>query len=327
MQPSFLTFFNVNLDLALEARDLVRAQTGQEIPGVLVDREDYPQASVTVVRILEPSAAEIMKKPPGTYITVEAPGIRQPNRQAHRDLAQLLSLKLSSLFHLPDHANVLLVGLGNWNATADSLGPKVINMSLVTRHLYRLTPQEIRSGMRSVSALAPGVLGITGIETVEIIQGVVEKVKPELIIAVDALAARNVERIGTTIQLADTGISPGSGIGNQRAGLNRESLGVPVIAVGIPTVVNAAVIASDAMDRLMEELKTSPEMYRVFRTLPPGFTDKLIAEILKPFGGELTVTPKEIDTLIKNAAMVVAGGISLALHPSIDPGEFGLYLQ
>ncbi|HUW64880.1 MAG TPA: GPR endopeptidase [Spirochaetia bacterium] len=327
MQPSFLSSFNVNLDLALEARDLVRAQTGQEIPGVTVDREDYPEASVTVVRILEPSAAEIMKKPVGTYITIEAPGIRYPNREVHRDMAQLLSLKLGSLFHLPDHANVLLVGLGNWNATPDALGPKVINMSLVTRHLYRLTPQEIRSGMRSVSALAPGVLGITGIETVEIVQGVVEKVKPELIIAIDALAARNVERIGTTIQLADTGINPGSGIGNQRAGLNRETLGVPVVAVGIPTVVNAAVIASDAIDRLMDEFKSSPELYRVFRSLPPDFTNKLVGEVLKPFGGEMTVTPKEIDSLIKNAAMVVAGGISLALHPSIDPGEFGLYLQ
>lgn len=327
MQQSLLNSFNVNLDLALEARDLVRAQTGQEIPGVVVNREDYPEATVTVVRIVEPTAADIMKKPMGTYITIEAPGIRYPNRQVHSDLAQLLGLKLGSLFNLPDHANILLVGLGNWNATPDALGPKVINMSLVTRHLYRLTPQEIRSGMRSVSAIAPGVLGITGIETSEIIQGVVEKVKPELIIAIDALAARNVERIGTTIQLADTGISPGSGIGNQRAGLNRESMGVPVIGVGIPTVVNAAVIASDAIDRLMEELKGSPELYKVFRNLPPEFANKVIGDVLKPFGGEMTVTPKEIDSLIKSAAMVVAGGISLALHPSIDPGDFGLYLQ
>ena len=327
MQPSFMQTFNVNLDLALEARDLVRGQTGQEIPGVLVNKEDHPDATVTVVKIVEPAAAQIMKKPMGTYITIEAPGIRYPNRQVHRTMAQLLSQQLISLFSLPDHANVLLVGLGNWNATPDALGPKVINMSLVTRHLYRYTPQEISPGMRSVSALAPGVLGITGIETAEIIHGVVEKIKPELIIAVDALAARNVERIGTTIQLADTGISPGSGIGNQRAGINRESLGVPVIAVGVPTVVNAAVIASDAIEQLMQQLQTSPELYRVFRTLPPDFTDKLVAEVLKPFGGELTVTPKEIDTLIRNAATVVAGGISMALHPSIDPGEFGLYLQ
>ena len=170
---------------------------------------------------------------PRAYITIEAPALRDNNREAQQEVAEVLAEKLKSLFNLPENANILLVGLGNWNATPDALGPKVINQSMVTRHLYKYAPEELQGGLRSVSALAPGVLGITGIETAEIIKGVVEKIKPELIIVVDSLAAGSVERIATTIrsQYRD---QPGSGIGNKRSGINLETMGVPVIAVGIP---------------------------------------------------------------------------------------------
>ena len=203
---------------------------------VIVDREKYENTTVTIVKIVEEKAEQLMGKPRGNYITIEAPALRDNNRLAQREVAEILAEKLKSLFNLPENANILLVGLGNWNATPDALGPKVINQSMVTRHLYKYAPEELQGGLRSVSALAPGVLGITGIETAEIIKGVVEKIKPELIIVVDSLAAGSVERIATTIQIADTD-QPGSGIGNKRSGINQETMGVLVIAVGIPTVV------------------------------------------------------------------------------------------
>jgi len=324
----FYKAFGINVDLAVEAHDIVRGQTGQEIPGVIVDREKYENATVTIVKVVEESAEQLMGKPRGIYITIEAPALRDNNRGAQQEVAEILAQQLSSLFNLPENANVLVVGLGNWNATPDSLGPKVIDHSMVTRHLYQYAPEEIRDGMRSVSAIAPGVLGITGIETAEIIKGVVEKIQPELIIVVDALAAGSVDRIATTIQIADTGISPGSGIGNKRAGINKESMGgTPVIAIGIPTVVHAAVIAQVTVEHFLEQLQTNPMLYQIYKNLRPDFTQEVINNVLQPFAGNLMVTPKEIDALILSTSRIVAGGISMALHPSINAEEYNMYLN
>lgn len=327
MHLDFYKAFGINVDLALEAHEIVRGQTGQEIPGVIVDREKYENTSVTIVRVLEESAEQLMGKPRGTYITIEAPALRDNNRIAQQEVAEILAKQLASLFNLPENANVLVVGLGNWNATPDSLGPKVIDQTMVTRHLYEYAPEELGGGMRSVSAIAPGVLGITGIETAEIIKGVVEKIRPELIIVVDALAAGSVDRIATTIQIADTGISPGSGIGNKRAGINRESMGTLVIAIGVPTVVHAAVISQVTVDHFLEQLKTNPMLNQIYNNLRPDFTQQVINEVLQPFAGNLMVTPKEIDALILNISKVVAGGVSMALHPSISTEEYNMYLN
>ncbi len=319
---------DINLDLAVEAREIIRGQTGQEIPGCIMDKESYDQATVTIVRIVEEYAEQIMGKPRGNYITIEAPVIRENNRQAHQEVVEVLGKQLATLIHLPEHANVLVVGLGNWNATPDALGPKVVGMTLVTRHMYNYAPEEIKGGMRSVSALSPGVLGLTGIETAEIIKGVVDKVKPELVIAVDALASRSAERIGTTIQLADTGIAPGSGIGNKRAGINQESMGVPVIAIGVPTVIPAAVIAGETLDRLVEQTKNEPQMLSIYQKMNSEAFQPIVNAILQPYtSGQLMVTPKEIDTLIENTAKIIAGGISIALHPSITVEEYTNYLH
>lgn len=326
-----LMFFknnHISVDLAVEAREIVRGQTGQEIPGCIMDKETYDNATVTIVRIVEKYAEEIMGKPQGTYVTIEAPVIRENNRQAHQDVAEVLGKQLAALFNLPEHANVLVVGLGNWNATPDALGPKVVGMTLVTRHMYNYAPQEIRAGMRSVSALSPGVLGLTGIETAEIIKGVVDKVQPELVVAVDALASRSVERIGTTIQLADTGIAPGSGVGNKRVGINKESMGVPVIAIGVPTVVPAAIIAGETLDRLLEQTKNNPQLQAIYKNMNSDAFQPIVNAVLQPYtSGQLMVTPKEIDALIQNTAKIIAGGISLALHPSISAEEYSLYLH
>lgn len=327
MKIDFYKSFSINVDLAIEARDLLRGQTGQEIPGVIVDREKYDHSSVTIVKIVEEQAEQLMGKPRGNYITIEAPTLRENNRLAQQEVAEVLAEKLSSLFHLPDGANILLVGLGNWNATPDSLGPKVIEHSMVTRHLFQYAPEELGGGMRPVSAIAPGVLGITGIETAEIIKGIVEKIQPELLVVVDSLAAGNVDRIATTIQITDTGINPGSGVGNQRAGINQENMGVPVIAVGIPTVVHAAVIAQVTVDHFLEQLQATPMLNQIYQNLRPEFTQQVIEQVLQPFAGNLMVTPREIDSLISNTSKIVAGGISMALHPSINFEDYNIYLN
>jgi spore protease len=309
----------VRTDLALEAHDQLRAQTGQEIPGVIVDRQKFTHGLVTTVEIVDEYGEQVMGRSKGKYITIEASVIRDNNRQAHGEVVKIFSQALTGLFQLSEQANVLVVGLGNWNATPDALGPRVVKHTLVTRHLYQYAPEELHGGMRSVSALAPGVLGITGIETAEIIRGVVDSIKPELIIAVDALAAGAVERIASSIQLCDTGINPGSGIGNKRRGITKEEMGVPVISVGVPTVVHAALIAGDAINKL----------YEVYDRTPPDAQtlDQIIGQLLQPFGGHLMVTPKEIDELIQNCARIIAGGISTALHPGVPVEEYATYLH
>ncbi|RJX17838.1 MAG: GPR endopeptidase [Desulforudis sp.] len=309
----------VRTDLALEAHDALRAQTGQEIPGVIVDRQNFAHGLVTTVEIVDEYGEAVMGRPKGKYITIEASVIRENNRQAHGEVVKVFAQALTGLFQLPEQANVLVVGLGNWNATPDALGPRVVKHTLVTRHLYQYAPEEVQEGMRSVSALAPGVLGITGIETAEIIRGVVESIKPELVIAVDALAAGSVERIASSIQLCDTGISPGSGIGNKRRGITEEEIGVPVISVGVPTVVHAALIAGDAINKLYESYNRTPPDQQTL--------DQIIGQLLQPFGGHLMVTPKEIDELIQNCARIIAGGISSALHPGVPAEEYSTYLH
>lgn len=323
MDLNFFKSMNINLDLALEAREIIRGETGREVPGVRVDKEKYDHAEVTIVHIMEEHAVNTMGKPMGKYVTIEAPVIRENNKKAHRQVAEVLGKQLTNLFELAMEDNVLIVGLGNWNATPDSLGPRVVGESLVTRHLFNYAPQELQGGMRPVSALAPGVLGITGIETAEIIKGVVDRINPQLVIAIDALAARSVTRIATTIQLADTGVNPGSGIGNQRMAINQETLGCPVIAIGVPTVVNAAFICKDAI----ESYRKQTGGFIIQQPQTDSNTQQAIQEVIAPFTGDLTVTPKEIDVLIEYTAKIISGGLSMALHPGIHPDNYAYYLH
>ena len=328
MSPDFsLNSFGINIDMALEAHEIVRGQTGQEIPGVKMDKQSFEHAEVTIIQVMDASAEKTMGKPVGTYITIDAPEIRQNNKQIHNEIAEVLAKQLSSILKIGTEASVLLVGLGNWNATPDALGPRVINYTLVTRHLKKYAPQDASGSLRSVSALAPGVLGITGIETAEIIRGVVEKTQPDLIIAIDALAAQNTDRIATSIQLADTGIAPGSGIGNQRLGINQQSMGVPVIAIGVPTVVNAAVIARGALDQFVQQLASNPATGGPVKNLNPLVLEQIVKSVLGPYSTNLMVTPKEIDDLIEAISKIVSVGISIALHPAVDPEEFHMYLH
>ncbi|MDN5363952.1 MAG: spore protease [Eubacteriales bacterium] len=316
-----------SLDLAIEAHQLLRGETGRELPGVKEKVESFDYGKVTTITITDSTGEQLMGRQKGTYITLEVPAIRENNRPLHKEIAEVMAAKLSSLVNLTPHASVLIVGLGNWRATPDALGPQVVEHVLVTRHLHRYAPEELREGMRPVSALAPGVLGIAGVETAEIVKGVVEKTQPDLVIVIDALAAANINRIGTTIQMADTGISPGSGLGQKRAALNKDYLGVPVIAIGVPTVVHAGTIARESITALVEALKENEVTASLYRNANPILIENIMGEVLAAYSGNLVVTPKEIDELIKNISLLLALGINRALHPAISEEEMALYVN
>ncbi len=308
----FLNSFGINIDLALEAKDLIRGATGREIPGVVEEKQTFPHGTVTIIKITNKQAEAIMGKPCGTYITIEAPNLRFKSPEVEKSVAEVIAKNLANLLTIPEKATILIVGLGNWQATPDALGPTVVKYSLITRHLYIQMPQVVEN-YRPVCAFAPGVLGITGIETAEIIKGAVEKVKPALIIAIDSLAATNVSRLGSTIQIGDTGISPGSGVNNKRLGINPDTMGVPVIAIGVPTVVNAAIIGRMALEKYHQRFAQG--------SLSPFGVKQVLEEIFQPFQGGLIVTPREIDDLIENAGRTVTRGINMALHPRAPKEE------
>ena len=317
----------INLDMALEAHNLVRGERGGEVSGVSLDEESFDIANVKTVNVMDQQGAAQIGKAPGTYITVESDVLRINNKAHHKELSKVLAKQFTKILPFTsENDSVLIVGLGNWNATPDALGPKVVDKSMATRHLYGRVPEELTNGLRSVSAIAPGVLGITGIETAEIIKGIVEKTSPSVIIAIDALAAGDVRRIGTNIQIADTGINPGSGVGNKRAGINKETMGVPVIAVGVPTVVHAGVIANDIIESFVEQVKTRPPLTQLSKEMNPPMLRMIIDQVLEPYSDSLMVTPKEIDDLIENTSKIIAMALAEALHPAM-PEEVANYLH
>lgn len=298
-------------DLAVEAHELLRGQTKKEISGVKEEKTEHKNATVRTIKILNEAGAAAMGKKIGTYITIEAPKLREIDTEVNKELVSILADNLRNLLamlQIPPGEAVLVIGLGNWEATPDALGPRVVEHVYVTRHLFEYSPQSIKGNFRSVCALSPGVMGITGIESADIVKGVTEKIKPAAVIVVDSLAAGDLNRINTTIQIADTGISPGSGIGNTRKGINKEYLNTPVIAIGVPTVVRAAVMIFSAFNKLLEDNEKA-EQYLDQKT-----AERVLNEVLKPFGGELTVTPKEVDDLITHTSKLIASGINMTLH-------------
>jgi spore protease len=311
-------------DLALEATAALRGDVHRELPGVRMSEERYEAASVSWVEVFSPEGERVIGKPIGNYITIDAPGLRRRNRDLQEAVGKILVDQLVNLLDLGEQESVLVVGLGNWNATPDALGPRVTSKLLVTRHLKDYVPTDVAGGLRPVAAISPGVLGITGIETAEVIHGIVERLKPSVVICIDALASRSVERIGTTIQIADTGINPGSGIGNQRKSLNKETLGVPVVALGVPTVVHAATIVHDAMEALAQQSGSKP-FFQLFSSADER--RNLVNQVLSPAVGELVVTPKEIDDLIEDMAKVIAGSLNAALHTSVTAKDLLRYIN
>lgn len=237
-----------------------------------------------------------------------------------------LARELGGLIPLPRNATVLIVGLGNWNVTPDALGPRAVEKIVVTRHLQEMLSPELKGGVRSTCAIAPGVLGITGMETAEIVHGIVGTIKPDAVIAIDALAAASSHRVITTVQLANTGIHPGSGVGNRRFGLTEQSLGVPVIAIGVPTVVHASTIAMDTINTLQQHASFA-RYFKSMETLSDQDRQVIVRQVLPEALGDLMVTPKEVDRLIADIASVIAGGINQAMHPNIDYENIHMYLH
>lgn len=322
--------FNTRTDLALEAHELYReTESRQHAPGVMVDTDRLDKVTVTRVHVQNEEGEKAIGKRKGTYVTLEIPEVVHKEQETFEKIILTLADEISRLVRLNEKDPVLVVGLGNWHITADALGPKVASSILVTRHMFELMPEEIEDGIRPVCAFAPGVLGLTGIETSEIIKGVVDRIKPSLIIAIDALAARKLNRISTTIQLTDTGITPGSGVGNPRQGLTLEEFGIPVIAIGVPTVVDAATMANDTIDQIIDYLMSQTgqdnQFYDILKNIDKDQKYMLIREAQGTEIQNLVVTPKEVDEIIEDICEIIANAINISLHPSITIDDLNKY--
>lgn len=293
-------------DLAME-----RAADHPDIPGVQVINTQAGDYARCEVRIESEEAARQLQKPCGRYITFEIPPLHQMAQPARAELAQAIADTLQSL--MPPEGDVLIVGLGNRRITSDKLGSQVVETLLVTRHLRGHLSQPLLGRLRGVCALAPGVLGVTGMETADLVQGAAEHARPCAIIAIDALSARECRRIGAVIQVTDTGIQPGSGVGNHRAGITRETMGVPVIAVGVPTVVYGSVIIRDALRQILGDYPDASER--------EAAADALAQRILSQPLGEMVVTPREIDQLVAELSQVIGMSLNLALQPQLSREE------
>ncbi len=309
-------FGNIVTDLAIEAAVLNGADKA-DIDGAQIDTWQNNGIEINKVVIKTEGAAQKIGKPIGTYITLDAGILRKNDEKSYEITVEILTRQLESILKLHKKSSVLVVGLGNRYVTPDALGPKVVDNLMVTRHLLEELPEVLDDDVRAVSAVTPGVLGLTGIETWEIIKGITDKVKPDAVIAIDALASRKIDRISTTIQLADTGIVPGSGIGNKRIGITEETLGIPVVAIGVPTVVDAATVANDTIELLNDAInkyadKNSP-LKKQMEFLNSTNRYALIKEVLYPFVGELIVTPKEVDSIIDDISEIIARSINMAL--------------
>lgn len=309
--------FSFRTDLAVEMRDAYKTAKQTDAPGVSSEEDEIDEVKIIRVKIETEEGAEHIGKPIGNYITLDAPKIKQNDPDTNEKIYKVLAKELRALTGTDIKQSVLVVGLGNQNVTPDALGPKVVENVEVTRHILEYAPDILNRPVRSISAIAPGVLGTTGMETSEVIRGVVDKIRPDFVIAIDALASRKLERISTTIQIADTGINPGSGIGNKRTAISKETLGVPVIAIGVPTVVDAATMANDTIDLMLKNMdkNTSQNTNDYDRIKPMQQEEKygLIKEVLDPYVGDLVVTPKEIDEIIDSVSDVVSQGINYAL--------------
>lgn len=300
--------FQIRTDLALETREIYqKAQNIEnEVPGVETKIDDSDNDFLfTEVNILSDEGASLLNKPIGNYITIESKYMNDEVESIDKKIINKLASTIKDISHIVKKDSVLVVGLGNSDVTPDALGPKVVDNLSITRHLIEYAPELVNENTRAVSAIVPGVLGTTGIETSDIVKGIVEKTKPDLVIVVDALAAKDMNRISRTIQVSNTGITPGSGVKNNRFSLTRDSLGVPVIAVGVPTVVGVPTIVNEAIEYVSEKI---PDVKT------PLENENYMQNILENKDFDFMVTPNDIDDIISNISRLVSEGINTALH-------------
>lgn len=294
--------YRIRTDLALETTERF-SEEKVEIRGVEIE-EDYNREKdikTTVVKIRTENGARAMGRPQGTYITMEAAKLSLPDEDYHREVSMELAEHLKKLIDLKRERHILVVGLGNLAITADSLGPHVVENLRMTRHIIKeygmLGIGEEK--MHSTSGIIPGVMAQTGMETAEIVEGVVAQTKPDVVIAIDALAARSTKRLNRTIQITDTGIHPGSGVGNHRNGLTEENLHVKVIGIGVPTVVDAATIVHDSMAHLLDALEEAEKK-------------EFLEEMVSPYLHNMFVTPKDVDETVKYLSFTISEGLNIA---------------
>ena len=294
--------YRIRTDLALEATERF-TEENVEIRGVEV-KEEYDKEKdirTTVLKIKTENGARAMGRPQGNYITIEAPNLSIPDEDYHREVSEEIARHLRQLIDLKKEQSILVVGLGNTAITSDSLGPHVVENLRMTRHIIREYGLKGmgEEKMHRTSGIIPGVMAQTGMETSEIVQGVVNETQPDVVIAIDALAARSTRRLNRTIQITDTGIHPGSGVGNHRNGLTEDNLQVKVIGIGVPTVVDAATIVHDSMAHLLDALDEAEQK-------------EFLEEMISPHLHSMFVTPKDVDETVKYLSFTISEGLNMA---------------
>lgn len=298
--------FTVRTDLAVELEEDIAEEEKPEGISVAERMVCDGRIKVTKVRIINENGKEYIGKDIGTYITLESDELAEPDEGYHREMSLQIARYVKKL--LPDgKRRILIVGLGNREATPDSLGPRVIDNIKITRYTVEGSNYE-------VSGIIPGVMAQTGMESAEIIKGITEEIHPDVIIAIDSLAARNISRLNTTIQISDTGIMPGSGVGNHRKGITRDTVGVPVIAIGVPMVVDAVTIVNDTFANLLRELcnvKAMKDFKEVFDEFTPIEKYELIKEVIEPSMAYMYVTPKDVDATVKYLSYTISEGLNI----------------
>ena len=294
-------------DLASEAKEIWQQSSGEttQLSGVKAYDKTLHGFPLSAVEILDTQGEQALGKPKGKYITLEIDALLRREKDGFARAVQALSETLLSVLDIKDAQNVLVVGLGNPDITPDAVGPIVTRYTMATTHLLQKMPEEFQN-FRPVSVLQAGVLGMTGVESAHMVQAFVAQFKPDAVVAVDALASRKFSRVCRTVQVSNTGIVPGSGIGNARAALNEETLGVPVVALGVPTVVDAGTLAAD----ILEETGG----------------DATFAEKFQEFGKNMIVTPKEIDRQVADISKLMAYAINMALHKDLSVADIDMFV-
>lgn len=335
-----LSKYQIRTDLAIELID-----ENSSLEGISFKKSSFEDITITDVTV-EESGSNVIGKKKGIYTTIEFTDVTDKNNQ--ENVLKVFTIKLKEMLKklgLDINDSCLVIGLGNDRSTPDSLGPLSINNVLVTNHLFELG--ELSSNFRRVSAINPGVMGTTGIETSDIIASIVDKIKPDFVIVIDALASQSVERVNKTIQMTDTGIHPGSGVGNSRKEISKEILGIPVIAIGVPTTVDAVTIVSDTINYMYKHFsytkenisnpsnklmigtpnylkkkikinkKDKSKLLGLIGNLDDGEIRQLIFEVLTPVGYNLMVTPKEVDFIVDKLSYIIGEGINKSLHKNV----------
>ena len=306
--------YQIRTDLALETQEKMQ-EDKVDLKGVRYFEEEVDKNLVISTVVIETeNGAKTMGKPKGTYITIEAGNMDEEDEDYHREISEQLANVIQKLVPVKkEELSVLVVGLGNRAVTPDSLGPRVVDNLCITRHILKEYGRFAfgKEGMNRISSIVPGVMAQTGMETSEIVKGIVDEIKPDFVIAIDALAARNTKRLNRTIQVADTGINPGSGVGNHRAGITKETLGIPVIAIGVPTVVDAATIVRDTMESMMDNMEN----------IEPAEKYEALNQMIAPHLYGMFVTPKDIDETIARLGLLISEALNILFAENIGEAK------